>query len=206
MLRHAISTVIPPLVEPVSVDEVKAYGRIDGGDEDELITGWIATAREAAELFTGRSFIARTLRVALDAVGGRGEWTPGYYQLPVDFFDAAIPSNYALPRGPILSIESVTTYDTLNAASVYLASNYRLAGNRIALNPGSSWPSGVRTLGGTEITYTAGYGPTPADVPRPIRTALAIHAAALYETRGLCECDLPAACRSLLQPYRVMLG
>ena len=200
---QTVTTVTGPAIEPVSVAEVKAYARIDSSDDDDQIEGWVETARTAAETFTRRSFISRTLRLSLDNAGcGRAEWTPGYYELPVGFFDGSLPARLELPFGPVTALTSVTTYSTLNAATVYSSTNYTLLGDRIVLNSGASWPSGLRSSNAAEIVYTAGYGPNPADVPRPIRTAVIMHAAQMYD--GLCGCEMSDACRNLLQPHRVV--
>jgi len=198
-----VTTVTGPAIEPVTVAEVKAYARIDGSDDDAHIAGWIETARTAAESYTKRSFITRTLKLSMDNAGcGRSEWNPGYYQLPVNYFDGYLPSKLELPQGPVIGVTSVTTYDTLNDPTLYESTRYSVFGDRIVLNSGETWPSGLRSTNATEIIYTAGHGPAATDVPRPIRTAIIMHAAQMYD--GQCGCEMSDACRMLLQPYRVM--
>ena len=204
-MRHSLTLVTPPASEPVTLAEAKAWARIDTADDDGLLAGLIAAARQAAEEYLRRSLVTQTWRLTVDGeAGGRGEWTPGVYDLPVNHFDAALPDAIDLPRGPVQSITAVTTYDAANAAAVFAPAGYRCDPARLLLNPGYSWPAGLRTPGGTDILYTAGYG-APADVPRPIRTGLLIHAASLYEQRGLCDdaAGLPPGCLALYAPYRI---
>lgn len=200
---YTVTTVTGPAAEPVTVAEVKAYARIDSDEDDAQIQAWIETARAAAESFTRRSFITRTLRLSLDNVGrGGSPWEPGYYELPVNYFDGALATRFELPLGPVLGVTSITTYDAANAGTLYASSRYRLSGDRVVLNAGEVWPGGLRSAGAAEIVYTAGYGPNPSDVPRPIRTAVTMHAAQMYD--GQCGCEMSDACRTLLQAYRVL--
>ena len=204
-MRYAQQTVTPPAVEPVGVAEMKLFMRVedDFEGEDELIASLIATARAAAENYTGRAFITQTVRLSLDGIRPLGDWEPGYYQLPVDYFDAALPSSVPLPRQPIQSIVAVTTYDASNVATVYSPSLYTLIGSALTLNRGSYWPSGLRTTAPGVIDYLAGYGEAPESVPAPIRTAIKMHVAAMYEERGQCSDDVPAKCQQLLRQYKI---
>ena len=51
-----------PTVEPVTLDEAKLSARVDGSEWDDLITGYIAAARQVAEQETGARFITQTQR------------------------------------------------------------------------------------------------------------------------------------------------
>ncbi len=53
-----------------------------------------------------------------------------------------------------------------------------------------------------EIGFTAGYGTDPADIPTPIRQALLLLVAHLYEHREGDIPPLPLMVGALLQPYR----
>lgn len=52
----------PPTTQPVSVDEAKAWARVDGTAMDALIGGLIGTARESAEQITGRCYMSQVQR------------------------------------------------------------------------------------------------------------------------------------------------
>ena len=209
MSRSALTLVTPPASEPVSLAEAKAWARVDGCEDDSVLTGLLIAARTAAEEYLRRSLVTQTWKLTLDACGTRGEWFEGTYDLPVTYFDGALPRDVALPRGPVTSVTSVTTYDTSNTSAVFAPSNYRLdpSGARLLLNPNAYWPADVRPAAGCEIVYTAGFGSSSA-VPQPIKTGILIHAASLYEQRGQCAdaTDLPPGSKQLYGPYRVLGG
>lgn len=195
-----------PTSEPITLAEAKAWARIDGDDEDDLITGLITSARQAAEEYLRRSLITQTWKLTLDlSRNGLNDLPAGHYDLPATALYGDLPCSIPLPKGPVSAISSVVTYDLNNASSVFASSNYRLdvAGDRLILNYGAIWPSSIRPQAGCEITYVAGYGDATA-VPRPIRTGILIHVASLYEQRGMCEDPLPVAAQRQYGQYRIV--
>ncbi|HEY0266837.1 MAG TPA: head-tail connector protein, partial [Rhizomicrobium sp.] len=88
----------PPAIEPVSLDQAKAWLRVEsGGDEDALIAALIPAARARAEWHTGRAFVTQHWTLWLDSVG-----------------DGCI----ALPLPPLVGVESVTLYAADDTATV----------------------------------------------------------------------------------------
>jgi hypothetical protein len=59
-----------PGEEPVSLAEAKAFARVDGTDEDALISALIAAARLHVESLTGRALVMQTWRLVLNCVTG----------------------------------------------------------------------------------------------------------------------------------------
>ena len=59
--------ITPPALEPVSLAEAKAHLRIDGDDDDALVTAAIVAARVHVEAATRRALIEQGWRVYLDA-------------------------------------------------------------------------------------------------------------------------------------------
>jgi hypothetical protein len=60
------STLIaPPGEEPVTLAEAKAFCRIDGDDEDALVSALIAAARLQVESLSGRALLTQTWRLTL---------------------------------------------------------------------------------------------------------------------------------------------
>ncbi len=55
----------------------------------------------------------------------------------------------------------------------------------------------------TTITFTAGYGPTPSDVPAPLRQAMLLLVSYGYEHRDSTD-GLPLMVQALIAPYRVV--
>jgi uncharacterized phiE125 gp8 family phage protein len=54
-----------PGEEPVSLAEAKAFCRIDGTDEDALVSALITAARLHVESITGRALLTQTWRLIL---------------------------------------------------------------------------------------------------------------------------------------------
>lgn len=206
---RSLVPVTPPSNEPVSLADAKAWARIDTADDDAMVTTLIAAARTAAEEYLRRSLVTQTWKLTLDLTCSEfgNRYSDGVYDLPVSALYGGLPTSIPLPKGPVQSITSVTTYDTANTSSVFASSNYRVdaSGDRLILNSGAIWPSSIRPQAGCEILYVAGYG-TSADVPQPIRQGILIHVASLYEQRGMCDdaMGLPAGTKQLYGPYRVM--
>ena len=207
-MTRSLTLVTPPTDEPVTLEEAKAWLRIDGDDDDDLITSLITAARTAAEEYLRRSLISQSWRLTLDlACSGLRNLPEGVYDLPVSALYGDLGSVISLPKGPVSAISSVTTYDSSNNSSVFDSANYRVdtAGDRLILNSGAAWPSNIRPLSGCEVVYVAGYGEAN-DVPKPIRSGILIYVASLYEQRGMCDdaMALPAGTKSLYGPYRIM--
>lgn len=203
--RRTIAVVTPPDIEPVGLEEAKEWARVTDSADDGLMAALITSATASVELYLKRSLVTRTLKLTLDLpTGGRDLWAPGFYELPVNTFDGSLPDTIPLLRPAAQAISSVVTYSTANVSSTYSASNYRLAGDRLVLNDSATWPTGLRAVGAMEITYTAGYGDAAGDVPQPIRHAVMMTAAALFDGRGQCDASglAPGAAR-LLNQYRV---
>lgn len=184
--------VTPPASEPVTVDEAKAFMQVDGTADDSLISILIATARRSAEEYTKRSFMEQTWRLALDCFPGEPDGLP--YQLaPTWTYDAR---NIELPRGPVSEIVSIKTFSTANVESTVDPASYELVDDRVMLNSGYSWPSDLREAGAVHVEFKAESDP----LPEPIKTAILMHATALYENRACA--DMSAGVKAMLDPYR----
>lgn len=205
-MRRTIAVVTPPATEPVTLEEAKQWARIDDTTDDALIAALVTTAKQAVELYLKRALITQTIKLSVDLESGRTPWVSGYFEMPVSAFFDPLPRQIELARPPIQSISSVVTYSTANTSSTYSPAKYTRIDSRLVLNDTAEWPSDLRGVGTCEITYVAGYGDASA-VPQPIRTAILMTAAALYDSRGSCDGNglAPGASR-MLNPYRVMDG
>lgn len=179
--------VTPPAIEPITLEEAKQHMRVDGNDDDSLISALITAARQRAEEYTKRAFITQSWELALDSVSGK----------------------VYLPRPPIQAINGVTL-----DGEIVSAENYSLIGQDVfysripfrAINPAS-----------LVIRYTSGYGSNATDVPQAIRQAILMLVAHMYEARegeapqveyevqARAGADIPPMVASLLRPYRVMM-
>lgn len=181
----ALDIVTPPAAEPLALDEAKAWLRLDGGSEDALVSALVATARGAVELACGRLLLAQGWRWRLDA------WPPGgTVRIPVSPVTTVTGVSVATAAGP-LSI----------AAGDWLLARTSDPARLVFLRPP---PAPDAPAGGITITGTAGLGATPAELPEPLRHAVRLTLAALWENRGDAAVPgaVPPAALSLIEPWR----
>ncbi len=157
----------PPAIEPVTLEEAKAYLRVDLSDDDSLIAGLIQTAREYAESFQNRALCTQTWELWLDS------WPSE------DYIKIALP--------PLQSITSIKYYDTVNTEAIMPEADYLVdvisEPGRVALGYSQSWPTAaLRTINGICITFDAGYGDR-ANVPYLVRQAMLLLIGHWYEHR-----------------------
>lgn len=178
---------IPPMVEPVALTEAKAWLRIDGADEDEIVAGLILAARLFVEDWTRRKIIAQTWRLSLDA------WPPG-------------PA-FELPLVPFRGLAGARVYDSAGASVAVPAAEYAVDPHpeRARFVYLGAPPAPGRVWGGVEIDVVAGHGETAADAPAPLRQAIRMLIARWHESRGDPDSDAerpPADVAALLAPWR----
>lgn len=200
-------------VEPLTLSEVKSFLRISHSDEDSNLNLMIAAARAKAEEFTGRAFNTQTWDLWFDRWPNQnnGKWWEGTIEASIAILST--PMRWiALPRPPLLTVTHIKTYGETDLESTFSASNYIVdtkgTPGRVILKTGSLWPVDLRAGNAINIQFTCGYGASATSVPGPIRQAILMIAAQLFEKRGDCEggdvLDIPALAKNLLQPYRVM--
>lgn len=155
-----------PTVEPVTVQEMREYLSLGGTEDDTLLTGLITAARAALEKITGRTFVTTTYQLYFD----------GFSFLPVK-----------LARPPVQSVSSITYVDedgvtqTLSS-SLYTVDVSSLYG-RVSPAYGESWPTTRAQDNAVCIEFKAGYGDAAASVPEPLKIAIKMLAADVYEHR-----------------------
>ncbi len=179
-----------PAVEPVSLNEAKAHLRVDGTDEDTLVSSLIVAARIHVEAYTHRIFITQIWSIYLD------KWP---HDQPL-----------MLPISPVQSVTAINTYeddDSFVAAdpvsyvvdAVSFPPRIRGRGTGVPPRPG-------RALNGIEIIVNAGYGNDGIQVPQPIRQAILMLVAQWFEHREPPTLNgpddaMPPAVASLLRSY-----
>lgn len=162
----SLITITPPAEEPISLALARLQCRVDGNEVDDLLTLYIAAAREECEKRTGRLLITRTVEQRLDAFPCGG---------------AAIRLE-GLPAGSIVSVK----YDDANGTEQTLANDAYLLdaaaypGGWLLPAAGSSWPATAPTVNCVRIRYQAGYG-AAAQVPPSIRKWLLLAIGAAHE-------------------------
>ena len=158
-----------PTIEPVTVDELKFFSRITTNAEDSFLESSIKSAREAAELYTGRSFIKQKIRMLMD-------FWPGL--------------EIKLPRPPLISVSKVFTIDEDDTETTYSSSSYYVittgTPGKVVIKRSVTPPTNTnRDYGGFGIDYYSGYGSNPSDVPLNIREAIKLWAARVYAMRTI---------------------
>tara|TARA_R110000824_G_scaffold47353_3_gene134940 strand:+ start:5161 stop:5814 length:654 start_codon:yes stop_codon:yes gene_type:complete len=192
MNKH-LSLVTAPAVEPISLTEAKTHLRVDSTADDAYITSLIIVAREAAELYTQRTFITQTWQMFMDCwpIGkGRDDWFSGVRQMPITSITGS--SSIELPKPPLQSVTHIKTYANDDTATTYSSANYYVStysglnpsNGRITLRDGDGWPSPSRNADGIEIHFISGYGDASSDVPQQIIQGILEEIAFRYEHRG----------------------
>lgn len=150
---------IAPTIEPLDLEEVKKQRRFSSTSLDTRFDAWISAARQQFEQLTGLQLITATRVFLME-------------RFPIQ------PS-IRFWRAPVQSVESITYLDgsgveqTLDPAS-YEA--YPPFVSKEAVNPGgvqllanASWPTSLDRPSAVRITYKAGFGDAPGDVPELIK-------------------------------------
>jgi uncharacterized phiE125 gp8 family phage protein len=152
---------VAPASEPITLTEAKAWLKVDGTDDDALLTSLITAARIACENYAGLSFITQTRTVKLDRFCG----------------------DVILPYGPVASVTSVAykkeddTDGTINSSDYTLDIQSGLS--KIRINE-DGWPYTNRTLNNVVVTYVAGAGAATEIMKLGVKQKLAVD----YEKRG----------------------
>jgi uncharacterized phiE125 gp8 family phage protein len=165
-----------PKLEPLTLEEVKRFLKLDASDEDLLLQDLIVAVREMAEQYMRQSLLTQV-------------WT--YTALD------HLPQKVNLPFGPVQTIVSVKLFKLGVPGTTISNSHYYLGDGTNQLHFHFSLLAQKIT-----IEYVAGFG-RPADVPATIRLGMLTHLAYLYDNRGV-GYSLPPAILSFYSPYRQM--
>lgn len=164
MIRRVV---VPPILEPISLADAKAHLRVETTDEDGLIAGLIAAARNHVETITGRFLMRQTIDVSFDA------------------FDDILELG-----APLVSVVSVTYIDEIGATQTVPSPDYVVVAPNTQPEPigyvqpayGKTWPTAHAQA--SAVTIRALFGAVKAaDVPAALRAAMLLHVADLYENR-----------------------
>ena len=194
---YSLERTIDATVEPVTIAQAKAQCRVVTDQDDALIAMLITAARQHCEKQTGRSFLQQTWRLSLDRfpsiwrVQGSGVAREGqaYYGYgSSSYANLGLANAILLPQPNLIGIVSLTYLDASNTRqmldpSLY-ATDFDSAPARLVPAVGTFWPYGSYPQpGAVQITYTAGYGNTPAAVPAMLQLAILGLVAHWYENR-----------------------
>lgn len=168
-----------PAAEPVTVAELRLHCRIDHTDEDVLLAGLIASARQWCERYSGRAFLRQRWRTTVE------RW----------------PSDGVLPLRPLPLLGVVAVeWQADDGTWTAVPTGWQLTPARDGLR-WTEMPGGDAVA--WRVDYDAGYGDDATDVPERIRQAVMVLAAWLYEQREGAQ-EVPAAVRALLDLDRLV--
>lgn len=179
-----------PAVEPVALAEMKAFLRVETGDDDEVIAALIAGSRIHVEAQTRRALITQSWRLSRD------NW-------PEDGRIKVLPA-------PLQMLDAARVYDDDGTTRAVDPQSFvlDLGASALAFAPWAL-PMPGRLVAGIELDVTVGYGDSALAVPEPLRQAIRLLVAHWYENRGLVATGtgnavLPQTVSALLAPYRVL--
>lgn len=200
-MTQGLMLLTPPAVEPVGLNEAKAYLGVLDSAEDSLISNLITAARQAVEQYCGRVLISQSWRLTLDSWPQEAIVNGG---LRDDV--ALLAANHRLgggvveiqlPKPPLQAVMAIRVYSAAGLAATIPASNFVVDGaatpGRVVMTSGASLPVIGQTARGLEIDFTAGYGASANDVPAVLRQAVLQAVKALYGRDG--DQSLAAALR-----------
>lgn len=170
-----------PTPPAVTIEEAKAYLRIEGAAEDAVLDGLAIAATGLCEGFTGQALIAREVR---ETVPASPEWR-------------------RLARTPVRSISGVEGLPAEGAAFALPTDAYAID---IDAN-GDGWVRVVRpgAAGRAIVTYEAGMAAESGGVPEPLRQGIVRLVAHLFTHRDAADGGgPPAAVAALWRPWRRM--
>jgi uncharacterized phiE125 gp8 family phage protein len=199
-LYRELIQVIPPIAEPITIDDVSGMDFMKGVDYDNtkeilFLNQAIATARIFAEKEMNRVIMSQTLQLTFDCL----------YSV-IDIF----------PKGNMSSVTAVNIVsedgtETLQASSLY---SVQTGDNgRLWLRSGSTWSSTTRALDVMRIKYVAGWA-NAAAVPTDIKHGLMALLTYIYQHRETLEIvtgvkelnrmEVPAKSLYYFQPHKIM--
>lgn len=182
---------IAPAQSLLSLADAKAHLRVDHSDDDAVISGLIEAATAHLDGYGG------TLGLALLTQ----TWA-------VEF--PTFRNRLDIPLGPVQSA-TIQYYDSTNVLQTLAATVYAVLtdgrGPYVGLKYNQQWPQTYTRDDAVKITFVAGYGASPKDVPAAIRAAMLLMIGTWYENRaavnvGNITSELPLAASALLAPFR----
>lgn len=176
------------VVEPVSLADAKVQCRVDGEDSDAYLMSLIAVARQYVE-------------DSLDITLMDSQWRVSYDLFPV--------WSIQLPRSPMAAGNVSVTYrvgdgttQTITSDAGNFRVDYDAIPGRIYPNWAETWPAVRGDENSVVVTYTAGYGTTPSDVPPVARHLIRLLVSHWFDARQVVGTgavgEVPATFQTLL--------
>jgi uncharacterized phiE125 gp8 family phage protein len=190
-----IRTVTPTAEIPlaVSLAQAKAHLRVEGDEDDELITDYLRAAQGAVERHTGQVLSPRVLR-----------WTAAGFP--------RLPAPVRLWRTPVTGIVSVKYLDRDGTLTTIDADAWRwdeTMGDALLPALAAEWPSDVSTeagMGAVRVEFEAGY--EDGLVEPDLLAAVKLTVASMYLDReggGVLKDGLSPGAMRFCGPHRLVL-
>lgn len=173
--------------EPLTLDFVKDWLKVDFADDDAIITAIIKGARSAVENYTGRVLMLQTVEKTFDQF-------PDYN------------CSLELESAPVHEVLSVKYLDEDGNEATWADGNYKVTvQNDITLvtpKNTQSFPTVLSEVAAITVEYRLGY-PTADDVPGAIVQAMLLIIAKMYEQKEDSIKSMPNHSEWLLSPYKI---
>jgi uncharacterized phiE125 gp8 family phage protein len=200
---------VPPVNLPLDLTFVKNYLKIDGVDDDALITFLIKSVASYVEKYTGRTLINTQYQTYRNNFG--------VYESYYGYVYTAQCCGIELKKSPFVSLDSFTYLNKDNVETVVDSSLYYVTDktdySSILLLPDKQYPSDVLCVQqAVKILFTAGYGIDETTIPTDLQEAMLQLVADLYTNRGDCTTSMSCACnnfvtaasKAILDSYRIL--
>lgn len=197
-----LKLITAPIIDPITLLEAKQHLRMRDQSEDTLIASLIQSATSRVEAFTNRALFTQTWDLWMDV-----PWSQSSTYYDGSYHGAFYQRNDAitLPKGNLQSVSTIYTYGTDDSQSLYPASSYYVDTNsplgRVWLQQGKGWPGGLRRYNAIAVRFVCGWTDQSL-IPEPIRTAVRLYVAHMYENREGEE--VPVVINDMLWPYKIM--
>ncbi|MGD9836302.1 MAG: hypothetical protein AB7F72_01715 [Afipia sp.] len=176
-----LTLIAAPDTSPVSLEEQKDHMNVSFDDQDDMIEAFVTAGTQkldGAAGILGRCLITQTWRLTLDR----------------------FPFKIVIPLLPVQRVSSIKYIDANGDEQTH--SDWTLFGvgsDEAYLLPrfGTSWPTPRTIPESVMVEFVAGYGDDPEDVPEPLREAIRLWAAHLYDNRPSTEEGTPSFVRPL---------
>lgn len=156
-----------PAATVVTLATAKTHVRVDDTDSDTYLSSLLEVASDTVAEMAGKSLINQTWRMQLGPVTGD---CPVY-----------------LPYAPVVSITSISYFDAADSSQTADTADYALKGDddRAWLVPAGTgvWPDMYDRPDALTITYLAGYGTGPSNVPANLKHAALLLVGHWFENR-----------------------
>ena len=186
----SITLLIPPEIEPLSLNEAKNFLRVEHDEDDILIATLVSAARNHVEAMTRRGLLLQTWRIILD------EWPR----------DGRIRTRL----GPLRDVVAARVRDDAGNADDMDTGIFIVDGEAgVIAAPAFALPAPGRNTRGIELDVTIGFGTAATDVPAVLRLAVRTLTAHWYDNRALVAIGgsvamMPLSVHAMVSSYRVL--